>query len=83
MIGKPKSAQFEGKRSIEMARMEMCKFWRISFKQFSNDFPKSNKIKSKARRSNKYKETCFKLKRERREELNDEIFSEAFEVSMR
>jgi hypothetical protein len=63
--------------------MEMCKFWRISFKQFSNDFPKSNKIKSKARRSNKYKETCFKLKRERRGELNDEIFSEAFEVSMR
>lgn len=62
---------------------EMSKYWRIAFKQFSKDFPKSDKIKSKARRSKKYQETCFKLKKERRVPLDDDVFSEAFEMAMR
>lgn len=62
---------------------EMSKYWRISFKQFSKDFPKSDKIKSKARRSKKYQEECFALKKERRTMLNDDIFSEAFMIAMK
>lgn len=62
---------------------EMSKYWRIAFKQFSKDFPKSDKIKSKARRSKKYQETCFKLKKERRVPLDDDVFSEAFEMAMK
>lgn len=62
---------------------EMSKYWRIAFKQFSKDFPKSNKIKSKARRSKKYQQICFQLKKERRVPLDDEIFSEAFSLAMK
>ena len=62
---------------------EMSKYWRIAFKQFSKDFPKSDKIKSKARRSKKYQETCFMLKKERRVSLDDDVFSEAFEMAMK
>ena len=63
--------------------LEMSKYWRISFKQFSEDFPQSNKIKSKARRSKKYQEKCFELKKERRVALGDDIFAEAFEIAMK
>lgn len=69
--------------SIYDSILEMSKYWRISFKQFSKDFPKSDKIKSKARRSKKYQETCLKLKKERRVPLDDDIFAEAFEIAMR
>lgn len=62
---------------------EMSKYWRLAFKQFSKDFPKSDKIKSKTRRSKKYQETCFKLKKEKRVPLDDDIFSEAFETAMK
>lgn len=62
---------------------EMSKYWRIAFKQFSKDFPKSEKIKSKARRSKKYQETCFKLKREKRIPMDTAIYSEAFEIAMK
>ena len=62
---------------------EMSKYWRVAFKQFSSDHPKSDKIKSKARRSKKYQETCFRLKREQRVLMDDRIFSEAFENAMR
>ncbi|MBR1708790.1 MAG: ATP-dependent helicase [Clostridia bacterium] len=63
--------------------LEMSKFWRISFRQFAKDFPKSDKIKSKARRSKKYQETCFKLKHERRCPLDEAVFSDAFELAMK
>ena len=63
--------------------LEMSKYWRIAFKQFSIDFPKSNKIKSKARRSKKYQQTCFKLKKEKRVPLDDDIFAEAFTIAMK
>lgn len=61
----------------------MAVYWRIAFLQFSQDFPNSAKIKSKTKRSKKYQSTCFQLKKERRCKFNDELFSEAFEATMR
>ena len=60
----------------------MAVYWRIAFAQFSKDFPKSAKIKTKARRSKKYQEVSFKLKKELKKPLDDEIFSMAFEQAM-
>ena len=60
----------------------MSQYWRIAFSQFSKNFPKSAKIKSKSRRSKKYQSTCFQLKRELHEPLNDEIFEKAFNIAM-
>lgn len=62
---------------------EMSKYWRVAFKQFTVEHPKSDKIKSKGRRSKKYQETCFQVKKERRVPLNDAIFAEAFEIAMK
>ena len=63
--------------------LEMSRYWRSAFKKFSTDYPKSEKIKSKARRSKKFQEACFNLKRDRRIPLNKQIFSEAFEIAMK
>ena len=63
--------------------LEMAKYWRISFGQFSKDFPNSAKIRSKARRSKKYQAECFRIKKELRKEFDEEIFSQAFENAMR
>lgn len=63
--------------------MAMGQYWRIAFAQFSKDNPNSAKIKSKARRSKKYQAECFRLKREYHRQLDDEIFSEAFDVAMK
>ncbi len=63
--------------------MSMGQFWRIAFGKFSKDNPNSAKINSKARRSKKYQEKCFMLKRELHKDLDDEIFSEAFAVAMK
>lgn len=60
----------------------MSQYWRIAFGQFSKDYPKSAKIKSKSRRSKKFQSTCFQLKRELRKPLGDEIFEKAFDVAM-
>lgn len=57
-------------------------YWRIAFTKFTKDFPKSAKIKTKARRSKKYQEVCFKLKKELKKPLDDTIFSKAFEQAM-
>ncbi len=62
---------------------EMSVYWRISFAQFSKDFPNSAKIKSKSRRSKKYQSECFRLKKEKRVPLTDEIFAEAFDNAMK
>lgn len=62
---------------------EMSKYWRIAFKQFSKDFPNSAKIKTKARRSKKYQAECFRLKKERRKPLDEDIFSDAFFLAMK
>ena len=62
---------------------EMAKYWRTAFRIFTKENPKSSKIKSKARRSKKYQETCFKLKRERRVQLDETIFAEAFAEAMK
>ena len=63
--------------------LEMSKYWRIAFTQFSKDNPKSAKLKTKARRSKKYQSSCFQLKRELRKPLDNDIFSQAFEVAMK
>ena len=63
--------------------MEMSKYWRISFNQFSKDFPQSAKIKSKSRRSKKYQEICFRVRKEKRTRLNEEIFEYAFDNAMK
>lgn len=63
--------------------LEMSKYWRIAFTQFSKDNPKSAKLKTKARRSKKYQTTCFQLKRELRKPLDNEIFSKAFAEAMK
>lgn len=63
--------------------LSMSQYWRIAFAQFSKDFPNSAKIKSKGRRSKKYQATCFQLKRELHQPLDDEIFEKAFETAMR
>lgn len=63
--------------------LEMAKYWRISFGQFSKDFPNSAKIKSKARRSKKYQAECFRIKKDLRRDLDEEIFSQAFENAMK
>lgn len=68
---------------IYEAILDMSIYWRIAFKQFSQDNPKSNKINSKARRSKKYQQTCFKLKKERRIPFSEEIFAEAFSAAMK
>lgn len=62
--------------------LNMSQYWRVAFTQFSKDFPNSAKIKSKARRSKKYQEACFQLKRELHKPLNNEIFKKAFELAM-
>lgn len=62
--------------------LKMSQYWRISFAQFSKDFPNSAKIKSKARRSKRYQATCFQLKRELHRSLDDEIFEKAFDRAM-
>lgn len=62
--------------------LKMGQYWRISFTQFSKDFPNSAKIKSKTRRSKKYQSLCLQLKRELHKPLDDEIFKKAFELAM-
>lgn len=63
--------------------LNMGQYWRIAFAQFSKDFPSSAKIKTRARRSKRYQEECFRLKRESHKNLDDEIFSQAFDTAMK
>lgn len=60
----------------------MGAYWLKALAQFSKDFPKSAKIKTKARRSKKYQEACLKLKREQKAPLDEKIFSQGFEQAM-
>lgn len=62
--------------------LNMSRYWRVAFAQFSKDYPESAKIKSKNRRSKKYQAMCFQLKRELHKPLDDEIFEKAFEIAM-
>lgn len=57
-------------------------YWRIAFNNFSKEYPKSAKIKTKSRRSKKYQEVCFRLKKELRKPLDNDIFNKAFEQAM-
>lgn len=60
----------------------MSIYWRIAFNSFSKEFPKSAKIKTKSRRSKKYQQVCFRLKKELRKPLDNNIFEKAFEQAM-
>ena len=62
---------------------EMGVYWRKAFKQFSVDHPKSDKIKSKGRRSKKFQTVCLEIKRTRRVPLDESVFSEAFSIAMK
>ncbi len=62
--------------------LRMSQYWRIAFGQFSKNFPKSAKIKSKTRRSRKFQAVCFQLGRELHKSLDDDIFEQAFEIAM-
>lgn len=61
----------------------MVIYWRITFLQFSKDFPNSAKIKSKGKRSKKYQNACFQLKKAHRCIFDDELFEDAFEIAMK
>ena len=61
---------------------EMCIYWRVSFAKFEKENPKSAKIKSKSRRSKKYQEVCFRLKKEQKLPLDAKIFAQGFEQAM-
>lgn len=63
--------------------LKMCIYWRVEFTKFSNENPKSAKIKTKTRRSKKYQATCFQLKKELRKPLDVEIFKTAFDIAMK
>ena len=63
--------------------MNMSEYWRLAFNQFSKEFPTSAKIKSKGRRSKKYQEQCFRMKKETRKPLDQNIFRQAFEEAMK
>jgi len=68
--------------SVYESILDMSRYWRIAFKQFSKDFPNSAKLKTKAKRSKKYQGECLRLKRLYRRPLDEEIFSEAFDKAM-
>lgn len=63
--------------------MSMVQYWRVSLSKFAKENPKSAKIKSKGRRSKKYQAECYRLKKEKRIALNDEVFREAFASAMK
>ena len=62
---------------------KMGQYWRIAFTQFAKDFPNSAKIKTKSKRSKKFQTECFRLKKERRQALDEAIFSDAFNIAMK
>lgn len=64
------------------ALYSMGVYWVKEFQKFSKEFPKSAKIKTKAKRSKKYQETCLKLRREQKKDLDESIFAEAFKNAM-
>lgn len=63
--------------------LNMSKYWRIEFTKFEKENPKSAKIKTKSKRSKKYQTLCFELKKQKRCELNENIFKESFEEAMK
>lgn len=64
--------------SIYDSILEMCKYWRIEFSEFEKKYPKSMKIKNKAKFSKKYQSMCLDLKKQMRSDLNREIFEKSF-----
>lgn len=65
--------------------MMMVQIWRIRFKEFSKEHPKSAKIKTKGAWAKKYYARCFVKKKELRtktvsEEICNQIFSELMDI---
>lgn len=63
--------------------LAMGKYWLSAFDDFAKNNPKSNKVKTKAKRSKKYIDACLRLRRERKQPLNEDIFSSAFLIAMK
>ncbi len=61
----------------------MCQYWIKKFAEFSKNNPKSKKINKKTVLSQKYFTNCFKIKKETRKSLNEEVFDQAFELTIK
>ena len=64
--------------------MDMCKAWRIKFKEFSERHPKSAKIKTKGTWAKKYYAECYALKKQRKmQTVTKDIYDSAFNEIMK
>ena len=64
--------------------MDMCKYWRFNFKDFSKEHPKSAKIKTKGSWAKKFYSRCFEIKKEKHSQtVNNEICQIAFSETMK
>lgn len=69
--------------SIYNTIMQMCIKWRVLFKKFSENHPKSNKIKTKGTWGKKYYATCYEKKKALRSKIiTKEICEESFSELM-
>lgn len=69
--------------SIYDSILQMCRIWRMNFKDFSKENPKSAKIKNKGTWAKKYYSRCFALKKERRERsISENVCITAFHELM-
>lgn len=69
--------------SIYDSIMLMCRKWREQFKEFSKEYPKSAKIKTKGTWAKKYYAVCFgKKKAVRSKVVTEEMCNEAFSELM-
>ena len=63
--------------------MMMVRIWRSKFKEFSEEHPKSAKIKTKGTWAKKYYARCFALKKELRTKVvTEDICNQAFSELM-
>lgn len=70
--------------NIYSSILNMNRYWLIEFKKFSNEHPKSAKIRNKTTWSKKYNKLCFELKRKMKSRIvTENICSIAFEKLMK
>lgn len=63
--------------------LRMSEFWIESYQKFKKEFPKSPKVKNRSECSKKFQHTCLQLKRELGKSLDHDIFSKAFDMTMK
>lgn len=63
--------------------LAMSEYWVVACNDFKKKNPNSAKIKTMHRRSKKYQNACFRIKRELREPLDEKIFAQGFEEAMK